>query len=46
MYMPICSMVPGADPGFQVRWGGGGGGILKKNCAEWREALKYLGYFV
>ena len=31
----------GADPGFQVR-----GGALKKNCAELREALKFLGYFV
>ena len=27
--------------GFQVR-----GGALKKNCAERREARKYLGYFV
>jgi hypothetical protein len=33
--------LPGADPGFQVR-----GGALKKNCAERREALKMLGYFV
>ena len=32
----------GADPGFQVR----GGGALKKNCAERREARKILGYFV
>jgi len=31
----------GADPGFQVR-----GGALKKNCAERREAGKFLGYFV
>jgi hypothetical protein len=31
----------GADPGFQVR-----GDALKKNCAERREALKFLGYFV
>ena len=31
----------GADPGFQVR-----GGALKTNCAERREALKLLGYFV
>jgi hypothetical protein len=31
----------GADPGFQVR-----GGALKKNCAERREARKFLGYFV
>ena len=30
-----------ADPGFQVR-----GGRNKKNCAERREALKILGYFV
>ena len=33
---------PGADPGFQAR----GGGVLKKNCAERREARKFLGYFV
>ena len=33
----------GADPGFQVR--GGGGGALKQNCAERREARKMLGYF-
>jgi hypothetical protein len=25
---------------------GGGGAHLKKNCAERREALKFLGYFV
>jgi hypothetical protein len=31
----------GADPGFQVR-----GGAHKKNCAERREVLKFLGYFV
>jgi hypothetical protein len=31
----------GADPGFQVR-----GAHLKKNCAERREARKFLGYFV
>ena len=31
----------GADPGFQVR-----GWALKKNCAERREARKFLGYFV
>ena len=31
----------GADPGFQVR-----GGVLKKNCAERREARKIFGYFV
>jgi hypothetical protein len=35
------SIVTGADPGFQAR-----GGALKKNCAEWREARKFLGYFV
>jgi hypothetical protein len=32
------------------QWGGGGGGgggaHIKKNCAEWREAQKLLGYFV
>ena len=32
---------PGADPGFQVR-----GGRTLKNCAERREARKFLGYFV
>ena len=32
----------GADPGFQVR----GGGHTYKNCAERREARKFLGYFV
>ena len=41
----VCSMYnmlwAGADPGFQVR-----GGELKKNCAEWREVRKILGYFV
>ena len=31
-----------ADPGFQVR----GGGALKKNCTERREARTFLGYFV
>jgi hypothetical protein len=31
----------GADPGFQVR-----GAHLKKNCAERREEVKMLGYFV
>ena len=35
--------VSGADPGFQVR---GGGGRNLKNCAERREARKCLGYFV
>jgi hypothetical protein len=30
----------GADPGFQVR------GAHLKNCAEWREARKCVGYFV
>jgi hypothetical protein len=30
------------DPGFQVR----GGDAIKNNCAEWREARKYLEYFV
>ena len=34
-------ILPGADSGFQVR-----GGALKKNCAERREARKYLGYFL
>jgi hypothetical protein len=34
---------PGADPGFQVR---GGGGALKNICAERRKARKCLGYFV
>jgi len=33
---------PGADPGFQV----GGGGTLKKNCAERREVRNYFGYLV
>ena len=36
-----CIPYTGADPGFQVR-----GGARKKNCAEWREARKFLGYFV
>ena len=31
---------PGADTGFQVR------GAHLKNCAERREARKFLGYFV
>jgi hypothetical protein len=31
----------GVNPGFQVR-----GGHTLKNCAEWREARKFLGYFV
>jgi hypothetical protein len=39
--LPVPGSTAGADPGFQVR-----GGALKKNCAERREALKYLGYFV
>ena len=34
-------MITGTDPGFQAK-----GGALKKNCAEWREARKFLGYFV
>ena len=34
--------IAGADPGFQVR----GGAHLKKNCAERREARKFLGYYV
>jgi hypothetical protein len=34
----------GADPGFQVR--GGGGDAFKKNCAERKFAGKFLGYFV
>jgi hypothetical protein len=33
--------LPGADLGFQVR-----GGRTLKNCAERREARKFLGYFV
>ena len=33
-------MNSGADPGFQVR------GRTWKNCAEWREARTFLGYFV
>ena len=36
--------ISGADPGFQVR--GGGGGALKKNCVERREGRIFLGYFV
>ena len=39
---PLQCICAGADPGFQVR----GGGHIKKNCAEWREARKILGYFV
>ena len=35
------SIVTGEDPGCQVR-----GYALKRNCAERREALKMLGYFV
>jgi hypothetical protein len=37
----IIVSYPGADPGFQAR-----GDALKKNCAERREARKFLGYFV
>jgi hypothetical protein len=41
LYSALMIYLPGADPGFQVR-----GGALKKNCAERREARKFLGYFV
>jgi hypothetical protein len=36
----ITCHVSGADPGFQAR------GPHLKNCAEWREARKLLGYFL
>jgi hypothetical protein len=35
-------VIAGADPGFQAK----GVGRTYKNCAERREALKFLGYFV
>ena len=38
--MIFSTQTPGADPGFQVR------GRTWKNCAEWREVRKFLGYFV
>jgi hypothetical protein len=34
--------ITGVDPGFQIK----GGGRTSKNCAEWREARKCLGYFM
>jgi hypothetical protein len=42
MILNITALLTGADPGFQVR----GGGALKINCAERREARTFLGYFV
>ena len=41
MYFLLLIYITEADPGFQVR-----GGRTKKNCAEQREARKFLGYFV
>ena len=39
----MSTSTTGADPGFQVR---GGGGAHIKNCAERKEARKFWGYFV
>jgi hypothetical protein len=41
VYIVIYIHITGADPGFQVR-----GGRTLKNCAERREARKFLRYFV